>query len=84
MAKMAVPAAVIAYQTAWVAWEKSEPEERLMLTTVPAMATPMAAPTWRLVEAMAAATPVWVRGMPAMALLEIAGLIRPRPVPKRA
>jgi len=40
MRKMAAPAAVMVYQTACVAWEKSEPEERLMLTTVPAMATP--------------------------------------------
>ena len=82
MRKMAAPAAVMANQTEWVAWVKSVPRARLMVTTVPAVATPMAAPTWRLVEAMAAATPVWVRGMPAMAELEMAGLIMPRPVPK--
>jgi len=83
MAKMAMPERVMAYQMGWVAWEKLEPVERLMLTTVPAVATPRAAPTWRLVEAMAAATPVCDRGMPAMAEFEMAGLIMPSAVPKR-
>ena len=78
------PQAVITHQMACVAVVKSVPRAWLMATTVPETATPMAAPTWRLVEAMAAATPACDSGMPATALSEIAGFTIPRPTPKRA
>ena len=76
--------AAMAHQIACVACVKSMPRLRLEATTVPAMATPNAAPTCRLVEAMAAATPACESGIPATALLVMAGLTIPRPMPKRA
>ncbi len=45
---------------------------------VPATATPKAAPTCRLVDAIAAATPTCDKGIPATALFVIAGLIMPQ------
>src|SRR5580700_401372 len=80
----AAPQAVITHQMACVAVVKSVPRAWLMATIVPETATPMAAPTWRLVEAMAAATPAWDNGIPATALLEIAGFTMPRPTPNSA
>ena len=46
-----------------------------MTTTVPEIATPKAEPTWRLVEATAAATPDCESGMPATAELVMAGSV---------
>jgi len=77
------PQAVMIHQMGCVARTKSVPWAWLATTTVPEIATPKAEPTWRLVEATAAATPDCESGMPATALLEIAGLTMPRPIPKR-
>ena len=60
------------------------PRARLIATIVPATATPMAAPTCLLVEAMASATPACDNGIPATALFEIAGFTIPRPTPNNA
>ena len=46
------------------------------------MATPSALPTWRLVEATAAATPACSRGMPDTAVLVIGALTKPNPMPQ--
>ena len=51
-------------------------------TADPITATPSEVPTWRLVEAIAAATPECDRGMPDTALLVIAGFTMPTPMPK--
>ena len=50
-------------------------------TTVPLTATPRDEPTCRLVEATAAATPAWLRGMPLTAVLVMGGFTRPKPIP---
>ena len=50
-----------------------------VLITEPMIATPSAAPTCRLVEATAAATPAWERGMPETAVLVIGALTMPKP-----
>ena len=49
--------------------------------TEPMIATPSAEPSWRVVEATAAATPACSRGMPETAVLVIAAFTQPRPVP---
>src|ERR1041385_326315 len=54
------------------------------LTIEPITAMPRAAPTWRLVEAMAAATPAWERGMPETAVFVMGALTKPKPRPNRA
>ena len=51
-------------------------------TAAPTTATPSDWPTWRLVEAMAAATPAWERGMPDTAVLVIGAFTMPVPIPK--
>ena len=48
----------------------------------PTTATPSVTPTWRLVEATAAATPAWAAGMPDTAVLVIGGLTSPEPAPE--
>src|SRR5579872_5642255 len=53
-------------------------------TTDPITATPSDWPTWRLVEATAAATPACARGIPETAVLVIGGLIVPKPRPNSA
>ena len=55
---------------------------RAEATTDPVSATPSDPPTWRLVEATAAATPAWARGMPETAVLLIGGFTMPLPMPK--
>jgi hypothetical protein len=52
--------------------------------TVPAMATPRDAPTCRLVEATAAATPACERGIPETAVFVIGAFTMPSPTPKMA
>ena len=52
------------------------------VTAAPTTATPRDWPTWRLVEAMAAATPAWARGMPDTAVLVIGAFTMPVPIPK--
>lgn len=52
--------------------------------TVPISATPSDPPTWRLVEATAAATPDCERGIPETAVLVIGALTTPKPSPKSA
>lgn len=49
----------------------------------PMTATPRVPPIWRLVEATAAATPAWVRGMPETAVLVMGALTKPKPRPKK-
>ena len=78
------PQPVMTHQIGWVANVKLDPLVRLATTTDPAIATPMAAPTCLLVEAIAAATPACDRGIPATALLEIAGFTIPSPMPNEA
>jgi hypothetical protein len=60
------PHAVITHQIACVAVAKSVPRARLAATTVPDTATPSAAPTWRFVDAITAATPAFDLGAPAV------------------
>jgi EmrB/QacA subfamily drug resistance transporter len=47
----------------------------------PITATPRVEPSWRLVEATAAATPAWARGIPETAVLVIGALTKPKPTP---
>ena len=49
--------------------------------SAPSTATPSVAPTWRLVEATAAATPACDGGIPVIAVFVIGGLIIPVPMP---
>src|ERR1700722_1847077 len=77
----AAPHTVITHQIACVDVVKSVPRPCPAAPTVPDTATPSAAPTCRLVEAIAAATPACDRGMPSTALLAIAGLTMPSPIP---
>ena len=51
-------------------------------TREPTTATPRVWPTCRDVEAMAAATPAWARGMPETAVLVIGAFTKPKPIPK--
>src|SRR5271170_5818057 len=78
------PHPVMIHQIGCVASVKPNPFAWLAATTVPATATPSAAPTCRPVDAIAAATPACDKGMPATALLVIAGLTIPRPSPNNA
>src|SRR5512139_132140 len=50
-------------------------------TMAPVIATPSAEPIWRLVEAVAAATPACASGMPDTAVLVIGGftIVKPKP-----
>src|SRR6476469_488756 len=50
--------------------------------TAPRIATPSVAPTCRLVDATAAATPAWDGGIPETAVFVIGGLTSPNPNPK--
>ena len=81
---------------AWVASAKLAPiaAEIVPPETAPITATPSVIPTWRLVEAIAAATPACAGGIPDTAVLVIGGFTSPdprpsegsglmRPVPKR-
>jgi len=61
--------------------DSKEPTRRAV-RTVPATATPSEAPTWRLVDAIAAATPAWERGIPETAALVIGAFSIPKPSPK--
>src|SRR5690348_16563140 len=47
----------------------------------PAMAMPMAEPTWRAVEVIAPATPARAGGRPLTAVLVIGALAKPNPMP---
>ena len=51
-------------------------------TAEPTTATPSAAPTCRLVDAIPAATPAWDRGMPDIAVFVIGAFTMPNPMPK--
>ena len=51
------------------------------MTMEPVTATPSDWPTWRLAEAMAAATPACATGMPDTAALVIGAFTRPNPTP---
>ena len=68
----------------WLAWTKPVRSGPCSadVTADPAKATPSDPPTWRLVEATAAATPAWASGMPETAVLLIGGLTMPLPIPK--
>ena len=83
-ASTAAPHAVITHQIACVAMVKSVPRAWPAATTVPDTATPSAAPTCRLVDAIAAATPACDSGIPATALFVIAGFTIPSPTPNNA
>src|SRR5689334_18488129 len=50
-------------------------------TAAPITATPSDPPTCRLVEAIAAATPAWLVGMPDTAVLVIGAFTIPKPMP---
>src|SRR5215468_10674186 len=51
------------------------------VATEPITAIPNDDPAWRLVDAIAAATPAWDVGIPDTAVLVIGGLISPKPKP---
>ena len=72
------------HQPTWLAWAKFTRSRPCMAeaTAAPTTATPSDWPIWRLVEAMAAATPAWERGMPDTAVLVIGAFTRPVPIPK--
>src|SRR6266702_6167366 len=80
----ASPQPVSTHQPAWLAATNpvligpDSPET----TTDPITATPSDEPTCLLVEATAAATPAWARGMPDIAVVVIGALTRPKPRPK--
>ena len=57
------------------------PSAALPPAIAPASATPSVRPTWRQVEATAAATPACEAGMPETAVLVIGGLTSPKPIP---
>src|SRR6187402_616977 len=78
------PHPAMIHQIGCVASVKLDPLVRLAFTTVPAIATPSAAPTCRPVEAIAAATPACAKGIPATALFVIAGFTIPNPRPNKA
>lgn len=85
-ARITRPKPVRIHQPAWLAAgspDSSEPWIR-DVTTEPMTATPSVWPTWRLVEATAAATPACARGMPVTAVLVIGGLSEPNPMPRMA
>src|ERR1700742_3448752 len=84
MISTTAPQAVITHQIGCVDVVKSLPPARLAATMVPETAMPMAAPTCRLVEAIAAATPACDNGIPATALFEMAGFTMPSPTPNSA
>ena len=52
-------------------------------TIEPVIATPRTEPVCRLAEAMEAATPAWLFGMPDTAVLEIGAFTRPHAIPNR-
>lgn len=70
------------HQAGRVAAAKSPPPAVPAASTAPITATPSAPPVCRLVEATAAATPAWARGIPEIAVLVIGALTRPKPMPK--
>jgi hypothetical protein len=51
------------------------------VTSPPAMATPIAEPTWRAVEVIAPATPARAGGRPLTAVLVIGAFAKPNPIP---
>ena len=71
------------HQPACVAWANPVANEPTSAdaATEPITAIPSELPTWRLVEATAAATPAWVRGMPDTAVLVIGAFTMPNPAP---
>src|SRR5580692_1793291 len=71
------PQPVTIHHMGCVVCVKSDPLAWPAATTVPATAIPRAAPTCRLVDAIAEATPACDKGMPATALFVIAGLTIP-------
>ena len=73
-----MPEPVIVHQTACVASGKPIPLARPAATIAPLTATPRAEPIALLVEAIAAATPNWLIGIPDIATVEMAGLTMPR------
>src|SRR5580693_2096980 len=80
----ASPQPVMIHQPTWLAAGKpvrSEPASTV-ITADPTTATPRDWPTWRLVDAMAAATPAWVTGMPDTAVFVIGAFTSPNPMPK--
>ena len=56
------------HQPRWLAWARLAPAPA---TAAPMIATPRVPPTCRLVEAMAAATPAWLSGIPETAVFVI-------------
>src|SRR5262245_23280284 len=84
IARTASPHPVSTHQPAWLAGTKpvligpDSPET----TTEPITATPSAEPICLLVDATAAATPAWARGIPAIAVFVIGALTSPKPSTK--
>ena len=72
------------HQLTWVAAANPGPDRPRAAAGegAPRTATPSVWPTWRLVEATAAATPACDGGIPETAVLVIGGLISPKPRPK--
>ena len=72
------------HQPVWLACGEPGPDAGTGAdaTAAPTTATPSVAPIWRLVDATAAATPAWLRGMPDTAVLVIGAFTMPKPMPK--
>src|SRR3954470_20798731 len=83
-ANTTAPQATTIHHPTWLADAKPVANDPSMcaVTSDPMTATPSAEPTWRLVDAIAAATPACDRGMPDTAVLVIGALSIPNPTPK--
>ena len=81
---IATPHAVMIHQPTRLASTKPSRSGpcRAESTADHATATPSAEPTWRLVDAIPAATPACDTGMPDTAVLVIGGFTSPAPMPK--
>src|SRR5476649_2099649 len=73
--KIATPRAAMIHQLTWVAAVNPGPiaPAAPLPARAPRTATPSVCPTWRPVDATAAATPAWAGGIPDTAVLVIGG-----------
>src|ERR1039457_1415479 len=78
------PQPVMIHQPAWLALTRllRDGPASTEGNAEPTTATPRDWPTCLLVDAMAAATPAWVRGIPETAVFVMVGFTRPKPIPK--
>src|SRR5262249_37692474 len=84
--RITMPQPAMIHQPTWLA-DANEPAKFALspaATAEPIAATPGDWPIWRLVDAIAAATPACVAGIPETAALVIGGLTHPKPRPNTA